>query len=340
MNKIVSTLGALVLILSLGITSGVVLASDNGPEVVLFEFSAEGRPEFVDGSVVFDGENLIVEFTAVGQNAKPEQTNKYTAIWFDRNILDKLPGTSYDEWSFALVNNWFTRALDDPLSLSWRYSIEGGGNPWGGWSGAPSPIYSNHPAWPEGLSFEYEIVGGDIKWTATVPISLLGVEPGDTFGMIVQARDQNTDLSPALSLNSWPALEYGHNAPYDLRNYALVTIPAPPIDAIVEIHPETLNLRAQGRWISAYIELPDPHAVEDIDIETVELQYEDESLDADWGDVQNGVLMVKFDRATVAGWLEGLHDEEVELTVTGKVNDTPFEGMATIRVISPGRGRP
>jgi len=113
------------------------------------------------------------------------------------------------------------------------------------------------------------------------------------------------------------------------------------VEAVVSIHPETLNLRAQGRWITAYVELPDPHDVEDIDVETVELLYNGESLDADWGNVENGVFMVKFDRATVAEWLEGLHDEEVELTVAGEVNDTPFEGTATIRVINPpppGRG--
>jgi len=125
----------------------------------------------------------------------------------------------------------------------------------------------------------------------------------------------------------------------------LLACPLEPVvvEAEVSVHPETLNLRAQGRWITAYIELPAGYAVEDIEIETVQLLYDGESLDADWGNVQNGVLMVKFDRATVVGWFDGLHDEEVELTVAGEVNGTSFEGTGTIRVIDPvppGRGRP
>lgn len=114
-----------------------------------------------------------------------------------------------------------------------------------------------------------------------------------------------------------------------------------PVEALT-IDPETLNLQSRGKWITAYIELPDGYAVEDIDIGTVKLLYDGNEIDAVWGDVQNGVLMVKFDRATVAGWFNGLHDEVVELMVAGEVNGIQFEGTAAIRVIdppSPGRGR-
>lgn len=104
------------------------------------------------------------------------------------------------------------------------------------------------------------------------------------------------------------------------------------IEATVNIDPETLNLQSRGRWITAYIELPEEYAAEDIDIGTVQLLYDGNETDADWGDVQNGVLMVKFSRATVAGWFGGLHDEEVELTVAGEFNGIQFEGTATIRV--------
>lgn len=108
-------------------------------------------------------------------------------------------------------------------------------------------------------------------------------------------------------------------------------------ETIVTIDPETLNLQARSRWITAYIELPDDYAAEDIDIGTVQLLYNDNELGADWGDVQNGVLMIKFDRATVAGWFEGLHDEEAELMVAGEVNGIQFEGTVAIRIIDPPR---
>ena len=111
------------------------------------------------------------------------------------------------------------------------------------------------------------------------------------------------------------------------------------VEVIVILEPQTMNLQARGKWITAYVELPEHYAAEDIDISTVQLLYEGSALDADSGDVQDGVLIVKFDWATVAGWFEGLHDEEVELTVAGEVDGIEFEGTATIRVIDPPRPR-
>lgn len=121
-----------------------------------------------------------------------------------------------------------------------------------------------------------------------------------------------------------------------------LTVTPTTIEALVTINPETLNLQALGKWITAYVELPEDYAVEDIDIGTVQLLYDGNVVNAAWGDVQDGVLMVKFGWATVAGWFEGLHDEEVELTVTGEVDGIQFEGTDTIRVMDPprpGRGR-
>lgn len=114
-----------------------------------------------------------------------------------------------------------------------------------------------------------------------------------------------------------------------------VDVTVKPVEAAVTIDPETLDLQAPSKWITAYIGLPEEYAVEDIDIGTVQLLYNGDQLDADWGDVQDGVLMVKFDRATVAGWFDGLHDEEVELRIAGEVSGIQFEGTAAIRVIDP-----
>ena len=118
-----------------------------------------------------------------------------------------------------------------------------------------------------------------------------------------------------------------------------VTVTVKPLPAEVTIDPETLNLQAPGKWITAYIELPEEYAAEDIDVGTVQLIYGDSELYADWGDVQDGVFMAKFDWATVAGWFDGLHDVDVELTVAGEVAGVEFEGVATIRVIDPPRPR-
>jgi hypothetical protein len=117
----------------------------------------------------------------------------------------------------------------------------------------------------------------------------------------------------------------------------LAVIPVPPsgsIQANVKINPETLNLNAQRRWITAYIVLPDEYAVEEIDVGTVRLMYgAKEPLGADRGDIQGEILMVKFDGAAVSEWFDGMHGEEVELTVACHVNGIPAEGTTTIRII-------
>ena len=231
-RKLVSILLTLAVTVSLLVIPAAVSA--DGPEVTVpFGFSADGRPELKDGSVSLVSEDLVVEFTAVGQNAKPDLVNKYVAIWFDVNIEDKDLNyasqfdTPWDEGGYVLVYNWFNAYYSCPDSLSWRPSyddpVEGYQNPWGSPVPSPTTIFFGDDDWPDGLSLVSVAVGDDITWTATVPTSLLGVEPGDTFGMLVAARDENPANDK--SLNSWPELVYGYTPGYDLRDYALVTIP-------------------------------------------------------------------------------------------------------------------
>lgn len=113
-----------------------------------------------------------------------------------------------------------------------------------------------------------------------------------------------------------------------------------PIEAYIDIDPDTLNLNSQGKWITCYIELPGDYDVDDIDVSTIKLndQVPAESHPTGIGDEDDdGVpdLMVKFDRSAVQQILQA--GDEVEITVTGELNDeTPFEGSDTIRVINKG----
>jgi hypothetical protein len=124
------------------------------------------------------------------------------------------------------------------------------------------------------------------------------------------------------------------------------------IGATVDIYPETLNLKSNGTWVTAYIELPEGYNVSDINVTTVFL---DGTIPADsklWkiGDYdEDGVsdIMVKFDRQTVIDYIwafklyhmgiplpkEGV---EVELTITGSLNAETIEGSDAIRVIYKG----
>ena len=114
---------------------------------------------------------------------------------------------------------------------------------------------------------------------------------------------------------------------------ALFTIPV-----AVDIDPDTLNLKSNGQWITAYITLPEGFNVEDVDPATVKL----EGVSASWYEIQDGVYMAKFDRAEVKTAIDSpMQDYDtgdkfvpIALTVTGNLlNGQPFEGTDTIVVI-------
>jgi hypothetical protein len=104
----------------------------------------------------------------------------------------------------------------------------------------------------------------------------------------------------------------------------------PRLQSNIDIDPDTLNLKSKGRWITCYIDLP-AYNVNDIDISTVLLE---DTIPAEWGDIQGETLMVKFDRSDVEDMLSpGTYN----LKVTGELSDgTKFEGYSDeIRVIEP-----
>ena len=109
------------------------------------------------------------------------------------------------------------------------------------------------------------------------------------------------------------------------------------IAATIDFDPDTLNLKSKGKWITCYIESPEGYDVGDIDVDSIRLEDE---LTGEHSDVQDNVLMVKFNRQDVIACIESLCLElpaDVMLTVTGELTDgTPFEGSDTITVISEG----
>jgi len=120
------------------------------------------------------------------------------------------------------------------------------------------------------------------------------------------------------------------------------------IEATVDIDPDKLNLNSKGQWITCYIELPEPHGINDIDISTVTLNHKElvanaEPNPTEIGDYDgDGIpdLMVKFDRETIVDYLidEGYGDgEEVTFKVTGEFTDeTLFQGSDRITLIQEG----
>jgi len=102
-----------------------------------------------------------------------------------------------------------------------------------------------------------------------------------------------------------------------------------PIEPQVRITPKVLNIKSQGQWVTAHISLPEPYKEEDIDIDSVNLLYNDVFVPAEWGIATKHSLMVKFPRDKI---IEMLKDKEgpVELRVTGLVNGIEFSDTITV----------
>lgn len=156
--------------------------------------------------------------------------------------------------------------------------------------------------------------------------------------LICTTIHQNTNWWPGMGHNS--ATDDSLTSRWDYIRVRKFTDPEPTCvfatTATVNITPNTLNLKSNGQWVTAYITFPERYSAEDIVTETVKI----DDIPLAWSETQDDVFMAKFDRATVQGLVnkpdyeDGTKFSELKLTVTGKLTDgTPFEGTDTVRVI-------
>ena len=98
------------------------------------------------------------------------------------------------------------------------------------------------------------------------------------------------------------------------------------------LEPETLNLKSNGRWVTAYLATENA-SFADIDAKYLRLN----GVAVAWSAVLwNHGLMAKFDRAAFAATLAP--GDAVTVTLTGRWRDDgTFTATDTIRVIKPGR---
>lgn len=118
-----------------------------------------------------------------------------------------------------------------------------------------------------------------------------------------------------------------------------------PIETVIDIDPDTLNLKSRGNWLAGYIELSMGFDVGDIDARTILLNGTievDSRVPTQIGDYDcDGIadLMVKFNRTLVSQYIlsKGIKYGSVTLTLTGMLEDgASFEGSDTIKVRMPG----
>ncbi len=105
------------------------------------------------------------------------------------------------------------------------------------------------------------------------------------------------------------------------------------LQADVRIVPRTISLASSGKWITAFLRLPEDYNVSDIDSNSVSL--EDEIQPELFSvDEQEQIATARFNREDVQAILEV---GDIELTITGRLtDDTPFEAKDTIKVIERG----
>ncbi len=125
-------------------------------------------------------------------------------------------------------------------------------------------------------------------------------------------------------------------APFDSLDMAfgLITkaLPPPIVTADISISPGTLNVRSNGRWVTANVQLPEGYDVRDIELDSLALNG---VIPADWGKVTGKKLIVKFDRLEVEDTHQ-VHIELLALELSGNVGGLKFQGSDTIKVINPG----
>lgn len=174
---------------------------------------------------------------------------------------------------------------------------------------------------------------------------ILLIHQGDLYGAIKPKSIHNGDLNHpqdyVLEYDWW----YDDSGGSD---FSSLKPPPSKLEAMIDVDPDTLNLKSKSECILAYIELPEGHNVSDIDVSTILLN---DTISAELKPIgigdedDDGVpdLMVKFNRAEVMellGTVDYGEDTgksvEVTLTITGEVAEAPFEGSEIVKVLFKG----
>jgi len=199
-------------------------------------------------------------------------------------------------------------------------------------------------------------VGSDGSTVSIYQSDIYGNVGGDWTGIAANQNgfSGNICMDPMFCLNESPGTPYTINA---ASPCALAGPPDPdfmgaasigcgtvvvPLEAVIDITPDVLNLSSRGRFVTCYVELPFGYDPEDIDETTLLLSdsFHAQEDPVETGDYdEDGIpdLMVKFLRSEVIGIIGD--QIEAELTVTGLVLDEPFAGSDIVRILNKAQRR-
>ena len=195
--------------------------------------------------------------------------------------------------------------------------------------------------WNENMSFgnsygvytiKIEFLDSSVKFSATRP-----------DGTIVSHTVTNFTSPYWFSFSS----RTGHNGllHFDYGNFK-ITSNKNLTNAEIDCNPNTINLKSQGNWITCFIELQEPNASENIDINSILINntiknernkkygfVKRPSLSDKDGDGLNE-LMVKFSRKELRNWLvsNNITKSKTAVEITGISAGTEFEGFYEFKI--------
>ena len=227
--------------------------------------------------------------------------------------MNDTPHVSYRDWTngdlkYATWNGtaWSNETVESAGDVGWwpSLALDSSGNP--------------HISHNDGTDFDLKYVW----WNG----SAWEPETVDYEG------DVGHNPSLAIDSDDLPHISYYDKTNDDLK-YATKGELGPPSRSIsLDIDPDTLNLKSEGRWVTAYVSAENA-SVFDIDVSSILLQ---DALPPERWDYQDDILMLKFNRQDLIAMLEV--GESVEIKLSGKWKDgLAFEAYDYIRVIEPGR---
>ncbi len=112
-----------------------------------------------------------------------------------------------------------------------------------------------------------------------------------------------------------------------------------PISVNLVIDPDTINMKSNGKWVTAYITLPSSYSANNIDVNSIKLSYGNKSVSASKYKVKNGILVVKFEKDKIKNLFSN-SITNATVSVTGKIlsNDQylEFEGSDDVTIKQNG----
>ncbi len=326
-GKLLSVLLALVLVLTLGLVTAVPVSAADG-DVVLVDFGPTPRTPSLEGTISHDGTNLYFSVTVLEQDAADDD---YLAFWIDPDYLNK---------DLSAMVNQFDSPWNEHNKLLYLNFYGGNTSPSfhdGAGGECPWPSPAVHITPPSGVSLTYTDTVDGMSWEGTIPFSILGISAGDTFGYMFAARIK-TD---AKYTDGYPEMVYGYTPGYDLRDYALVTIPLPVLGVDMDIKPgsdpNSINLKSKG-VVPVAILTTDEFNANAVDPDMVffagALPVRSTECDVD-GD---GDLDLLFHFNTQE--LEDLDEDSTEATLTGATySGQPIQGTDTVNIVPKKKGK-